>query len=106
MKLFTLRAPPDEVPCYDMTGMFLDPAQFRNPTNAVLALTVCASCPIATRKWCWGVVRPTTSRFDGIAAGIIFSNGVPISLATLTKEWHRKGRQEWNPISDSDQESA
>ena len=43
------------------------------------ALSYCDRCPVV--KECETVVRPKKSYFDGVAAGRIWSNGVPIELA-------------------------
>ena len=43
------------------------------------ALSYCDRCPVV--KECETVVRPKKSYFDGVAAGRIWSNGVPVELA-------------------------
>ena len=42
------------------------------------ALSYCDRCPVV--KECETVVRPKKSYFDGVAAGRIWSNGVPVEL--------------------------
>ena len=72
---------PTEVPCVgevmDYDG--LKPHELRPDRNPVVAdgLSLCASCPLATKRWCLDVMRPTTlgREWQGIAGGVVWSHG-------------------------------
>ncbi len=66
-----LGPPPPRIPaCQAMPPEWFDAT---DPDGAADALSCCAVCTV--HSWCSALVRPRTSRYDGVAAGRIFKNG-------------------------------
>jgi hypothetical protein len=90
--------PPTEVPCKGVTPALFDiggdwshgynlvesrgnagrrvTSRFR--TQVAVALSYCATCPLATRQWCLDAVAPQTSWYTGVAGGIVWAGGRPV----------------------------
>lgn len=81
---------PDTVPCAGAVGIFdlhLDGEHLTDIRNGrryvrtpfrqqvAVALSYCATCPLATRRWCEDTVRPRQSRANIVTAGAVWVNG-------------------------------
>ena len=68
--LESLPLPPGTPACEGMPSWYWDATAERDATKA---LSICARCPVT--DWCADVVRPSSSFFDGVAAGRVYRNG-------------------------------
>ena len=51
-----------------------------DPIRATFGLRFCRGCPV--KALCLSVVRPERSHYDGIAGGIVWSNGREVARLT------------------------
>ena len=97
---------PDRVPCKGADPALFDLAldgehlihdrgtrrvTYAFQSQVAVALSYCATCPLATRQWCLETVRPRESGANTIAGGIAWVGGKP--------RWDLADQEQWEAAS-------